>query len=193
MFQYAVAVGTLEPARNFLNSSTAGLPPRTRHYAAITHPQKLGQLLRDMRTYNESVITRAALQLSPLLFQRPGQLRLAHWEDVEKIKLREWKKRDVRTPAHLVPLPTQAVEILRDIHPRTGPSGPIFRSMSKRSEKTRYMSDNTINSALRTLGYDLKEQITGHGFRATARTLIRELLGLDLHLKRKVVRRRVGD
>lgn len=84
-----------------------------------------------------------------------------------------------RTPAHLVPLPTQAVTILRDLQPLTGPAGPIFRSMAKRSEATRYMSDNTINSALRTLGYDTKEQITGHGFRATARTLIRELLGWD--------------
>lgn len=199
-FQYAVDVGTLDPARNFVNNRTGGLPPpRSRHYAAITDPQKLGQLLRDMRAYNGNIITRAALQLSPLLFQRPGQLRLAHWEDVdldqalwrcppEKMKLREWKKRDKRTPAHLVPLPTQAVEILRDILPLTGPNGPIFRSMAKRSEKTRYMSDNTVNSALRTLGYDTKEQITGHGFRATARTLIRELLGWD----REVIERHLA-
>ena len=200
VFQYAVDVGTLDPIRNFVNNRTGGLPsPRARHYAAITDPQKLGQLLRDMRAYNGNVITRAALQLSPMLFQRPGQLRLAHWEDVdldqalwrcppEKMKLREWKKRDMRTPAHLVPLPTQAVEILRDIYPLTGPKGPIFRSMAKRSEKTRYMSDNTVNSALRTLGYDTKEQITGHGFRATARTLIRELLGWD----REVIERHLA-
>lgn len=95
------------------------------------------------------------------------------------MKMREWMKRDLRTPAHLVPLPTQAVDILRDIYPLTGPTEPIFRSMAKQSEATRYMSDNTINSALRTLGYDTKEEITGHGFRATARTLIRELLGWD--------------
>jgi integrase len=191
VFQYSVDVGALEPAKNFVNSRTGGLPsPRARHYAAITDPQKLGQLLRDIRAYNGNVITRAALQLSPMLFQRPGQLRLAHWEDIdlertlwrcppEKMKIREWKKRDIRTPAHLVPLPSQAVNILRDLLPLTGPSGPIFRSMAKRSEKTRYMSDNTINSALRTLGYDTREEITGHGFRATARTLIRELLGWD--------------
>jgi len=200
VFQYAVDVGTLEPSRNFVNNRTGGLPPpRGRHYAAITDPRKLGQLLRDMRAYNGNVITRAALQLSPLLFQRPGQLRLAHWEDIdldqalwrcppEKMKLREWKKRDMRTPAHLVPLSTQAVAILRDIFPLTGPTGPIFRSMAKRSEKTRYMSDNTVNSALRTLGYDTKEQITGHGFRATARTLIRELLGWD----REVIERHLA-
>lgn len=200
VFQYAVDVGALEPAKNFVNSRTGGLPsPRARHYAAITDPQKLGQLLRDIRAYKGNVITRAALQLSPILFQRPGQLRLAHWEDIdfertlwrcppEKMKLREWKKRDIRTPAHLVPLPTQAIDILRDILPLTGPSGPIFRSMAKRSEKTRYMSDNTINSALRTLGYDTREEITGHGFRATARTLIRELLGWD----REVIERHLA-
>lgn len=200
VFQYSVDVGTLDPVRNFVNNRTGGLPaPRARHYAAITEPEKLGQLLRDIRAYGGNVITRAALQLSPLLFQRPGQLRFAHWEDVDldralwrcppkKMKLREWKKRDSRTPAHFVPLPMQAVDILRDLLPLTGPTGPIFRSMAKRSEKTRYMSDNTVNSALRTLGYDTKEQITGHGFRATARTLIRELLGWD----REVIERHLA-
>lgn len=191
VYQYSVDTGTLEPARNFVNARTAGLPPpRSRHYAAITDPKQLGQLLRDIQAYKGNVLTRAALQLSPMLFQRPGQLRLAHWEDIsfehkmwrcppEKMKLREWQKRDSRTPTHLVPLPQQALEILQDIQPLTGPTGPIFRSMAKRSEATRYMSDNTINSALRTLGYDTKEQITGHGFRATARTMIREYLGWD--------------
>ena len=109
-----------------------------------------------------------------MLFQRPGQLRLAHWEDIDlegalwrcppqKMKLREWKKRDPRTPAHLVPLPTQAIEILRDLLPLTGPTGPIFKSVAKQSEATRYISNNTVNSALRALGYDTKEDITGHG------------------------------
>jgi integrase len=200
VFQYAVDVGVLEPAKNFVNNRTGGLPPpRARHFAAITDPQELGKLLRDISAYKGNVITRAALKLSPMLFQRPGQLRLAHWEDIdlegalwrcppEKMKLREWKKRDKRTPAHLVPLPTQAIEILRDLLPLTGPTGPIFRSMAKRSEATRYMSDNTINSALRTLGYDTREQVTGHGFRATARTLVRELLGWD----REVIERHLA-
>lgn len=200
VFQYAVDVGALEPAKNFVNNRTGGLPaPRSRHYAAITDPLAFGKLLRDIQAYNGNVITRAALRLSPMLFQRPGQLRLAHWEDIdldgalwrcppEKMKLREWKKRDSRTPAHLVPLPTQAIDVLRDLLPLTGPTGPIFRSMAKRSEATRYMSDNTINSALRTLGYDTQEQVTAHGFRATARTLIRELLGWD----REVIERHLA-
>ncbi|WP_295543317.1 integrase arm-type DNA-binding domain-containing protein [uncultured Pseudacidovorax sp.] len=189
VYQYAVDVGALEPAGNFVNKNTGGLPaPRSRHYAAITDPVQLGRLLRDIRSYNGSFITRCALRLAPMIFQRPGQLRLAEWEDIrledelwrcppEKMKLREWQKRDSRTPAHLVPLPRQAMEILRDLFPLTGPIGPVFRSMSRRSEKTRYISDNTINAALRSMGYDTKEQITGHGFRATARTMIREYLG----------------
>lgn len=200
VFQYAVDVGTLEPSVNFVNRRTGGLPaPRARHYAAITDPEELGKLLRDIDAYRGHIVTRAALKLAPMLFQRPGQLRLAHWEDVdldgrlwrcppENMKMREWKKRDPRTPAHYVPLPTQAVDILLDLRPLTGPTGPVFKSMAKRSEHTRYMSDNTINAALRTLGYSTREQITGHGFRATARTLIRELLGWD----REVIERHLA-
>jgi len=200
VFQYAVDVGALEPAANFMNSRTGGLPPpRSRHYAAITDAGQLGQLLRDIQAYNGNILTRIALRLMPMLFQRPGQLRLSHWEDFdldgavwrcppEKMKMREWQKRDTRTLAHLVPLPRQAVALLRDIQPLTGPTGPVFRSISRRSEESRYMSDNTINAALRTLGYDTKEQITGHGFRATARTLIRELLGWD----REVIERHLA-
>ncbi|WP_321854386.1 tyrosine-type recombinase/integrase [Paraburkholderia tropica] len=191
VYQHAVDIGALEPAKNFVNKNTGGLPPpRSRHYPAITDPRQLGQLLRDIRDYRGSFITRCALRLSPMLFQRPGQIRLAHWEDInfeiemwrcppEKMKMREWKKRDSRTPAHLVPLPRQTLEILQELFPLTGPTGPIFRSMSRRSEKSRYISDNTVNAALRTMGYDTKEDITGHGFRATARTMIREHLGWD--------------
>ena len=150
----------------------------------------LGQLLRDIRAYNGNFITIAALRLAPLVFQRPGQLRLAHWEDIdlkrklwrcppENMKMREWQKRDTRTPAHIVPLSRQARRILEDLLPITGPSGPVFPNMARRSDKSRYISANTINSGLRTLGYDTQEQITGHGFRATARTMIREYLGWD--------------
>ena len=115
VFQYAADVGALETAKNFVNSRTGGLlAPRARHYAAITNPEQLGALLRDIRAYNGNLITRAALCLSPMLFQRPAQLRLAHWEDIdfdgalwccppEKMKMREWQKRDSRTPVHLVP------------------------------------------------------------------------------------------
>lgn len=191
IYQYAVDLGTLEPAMNFVNRYTGGLPsPRGRHYAAITDPVQLGQLMRDIRNYHGNFITCCALRLAPMLFQRPGQIRFADWEDInlevelwrcppEKMKMREWQKRDSRTPAHIVPLPRQALEILEELYSLTGPTGPVFRSMSRRSETSRYISENTINIALRTMGYDTKEQITGHGFRATARTMIREHLGWD--------------
>lgn len=109
VYQHAVDTGVLEPAQNFVNNRTGGLPtPRGRHYVAITDPQLLGQLLRDMRAYSGNFISVAALRLAPLVFQRPGQLRLAHWEDVdlkkglwrcppENMKMREWQKRDSRT------------------------------------------------------------------------------------------------
>lgn len=191
VYQYAVDTGALEPIQNFVNKRTGGLPtPRSRHYAAITDPKQLGQLLRDIRGYNGNFITIAALRLAPLVFQRPGQLRLAHWEDIdlkrklwrcppENMKMREWQKRDSRTPAHIVPLSRQARRILEDLLPITGPTGPVFPNMARRSDKSRYISANTINSGLRALGYDTQEQITGHGFRATARTMIREHLGWD--------------
>lgn len=191
VYQYAVDIGALEPAKNFMNKNTGGLPPpRSRHFAAITDPEKLGQLMRDIQAYKGAFITRCALRLAPMMFQRPGQIRFADWEDInldielwrcppEKMKMREWQKRDSRTPAHLVPLPRQAMDILQELHPLTGPTGPVFRSMSRRSEKNRYMSENTVNAALRAMGYDTQEDITGHGFRATARTMIRECLGWD--------------
>lgn len=184
VYQYAVDIGVLEPAKNFVNKNTGGLPPpRSRHFEAITEPEKLGQLMGDIQAYKGAFITRCALRLAPMMFQRPGQIRFADWEDIsldiklwrcppEKMKMREWQKRDSRTPAHFVPLPRQAMESLRELYPLTGPTGPVFRSMSRRSEKNRYMSDNTVNAALRAMGCDTQEDITGHGFRATARTMI---------------------
>src|SRR3546814_12984823 len=96
------------------------------------------------------------------------------------MKMREPLKKSGRVLPHIVPLPTQVVEILRQIHAVTGPTGPVFKSVSRRRGKngsSRYISNNTMNSALRALGYDTQTDITGHGFRAMARTLIRERLG----------------
>ncbi len=109
-------------------------------------PKQLGQLLRDIRGYNGNFITIAALRLAPLVFQRPGQLRLAHWEGIdlkkklwqcppENMKLREWQKRDNRTPAQIVPLSRQARRVLENLLPITGPSGPVFPNMARRSDK----------------------------------------------------------
>lgn len=126
----------------------------------------------------------------PTLFQRPGQLRLSHWEDFdpdaaistcqpEEMKLRRVEKTR-RTHAGIPSAAArQAVATLRDTHATDGPKGPVFRSISRHSEASRYMSDNSINAALRTMGYDTKEKNAVHSFRATDRALIRELLGWD--------------
>lgn len=127
VFQYAVDVGALEPAKNFVNNRTGGLPPpRARHFAAITDPSRLAQLLRDIQGYKGHILTRAALRLMPMLFQRPGQLRLAHWEDLN-FDHQLWR------------CPPENMK-MREIYPLTGPTGPIFRNMAKRSETSRYMT-----------------------------------------------------
>jgi integrase len=188
VFSFAVDLGLLSAAQNFVTARTGALPPpRAKHHAAILDPTRLGELLRNIDGYNGHFTVRCALQLAPLLFQRPGQLRFMHWEELNfeqalwtcpaaKMKIREWKKHDPSTPPHIVPLPEQALRILGELYQLTGPSGPVFKSVAKRSEGTRYLSENTLNAALRNLGYDTQSEVTAHGFRATARTLIREEL-----------------
>lgn len=145
--------------------------PEKRHFAAILDPKPLGELLRAMHGYQGDPITRAALQLAPMLFVRPGELRMARWEDFD-LDAAEWryiasKKRN----HHLVPLADQAIEVLRDLHPLTGPTGYVFPGART---KHRPMSENTVNAALRRLGFPVGT-VTGHGFRASARTLLAEL------------------
>ncbi len=104
------------------------------------------------------------------------------------MKMREAHKNSGQAASHVVPLTTQVVDILRQLHTVTGPTGPVFKSVSRRRGKngySRYISNNTMNSALRALGYDTQTDITGHGFRAMARTLIRERLGWDREMIEK--------
>lgn len=155
------------------------------HFAAITDPKKVGELLRAIRAYEGSAVTRAALQLSALTFARPGELRAARWEeftfdlaDPPKGRKPEHADPQWRIPAermkarkqHLVPLATQAIAILRDLHAVTGPEGYLFPSVRSPS---RCMSENTVNAALRGMGY-AQDEMTGHGFRHMASTLLHE-------------------
>ncbi|CAK7047295.1 MAG: Prophage integrase IntA [Kerstersia gyiorum] len=195
-YRHAVTRNVLLPTENFMAKGVADftLPaPRVKHMAAILDPQKLGQLLRDLDAYRGSAITKAALKLMPLIFQRPGQVRQMLWEQLDlagavwrcpgaQVKQTKSRRALGGGADHIVPLPYQAVDILKDLHRLTGPSGPVFRSISRRSESSRFMSDNTVNAALRSLGYNTQDEITGHGFRATARTLIRERLGFDVEV-----------
>jgi integrase len=148
--------------------------PVERHFAAITEPAKVGALMRAIHAYDGHPVTRAALKFVPLVFQRPHMVREAEWTEVD-LDAGEW-----RIPAakmkmendHIVPLARQAVEVLRGLEPITGHGRYVFASL----RPGRPMSENTINAALRTLGYD-SDTMVGHGFRAMARTILDEVLG----------------
>ncbi|MDR2450840.1 MAG: integrase arm-type DNA-binding domain-containing protein [Candidatus Accumulibacter sp.] len=148
-----------------------------KHMPAILDPVKLGKLLRDIDGYRGSPSVTAALRLLPLLFCRPGELRAAKWEDIDLEKA-EWRFTASKTGTeHHVPLSRQAAVILEALHPITGHgrSGLVFPGQ----RPGRPLSDATLNCALRTLGYDTRSETTGHGFRATARTLLSETLSFD--------------
>ena len=174
VMRYAIATGRADrnPVADLKGALTTA---EGRHHAAITDPLALGGLLRAIEGYYGDPVTRAALKLSGLLFVRPGELRHAEWEEIDLDKA-EWNipadKMKMRQP-HLVPLCDQAVAILRELHPLTGRGQYVFPGA--RSPR-RPMSNNAINAALRRMGYDT-DTMTAHGFRATARTLLDEVLG----------------
>jgi integrase len=173
IFRYAIATGRAErnPASDLRGSLT---PAKSTHRAAITDPGAIGQLLRASHDYQGSLVTRCALRLAPLLFVRPGELRAMEWSELD-LDSAEWNipaERMKTRQAHLVPLADQAVEILRELHPLTGRSRYVFPSA--RSPK-RPMSNNAVLSALRRMGF-AKEEMSGHGFRAMARTVLDEVL-----------------
>lgn len=146
------------------------------HRAAITDPRKAGELLRAIDGYQGSLIALCALRLAPLLFVRPGELRHAEWSEID-LDRGEWnipaEKMKMRL-AHLVPLSRQAVAVLKEIHPLTGEGRYVFPSQRTAD---RPISDNTINAALRRMGFNTQEEMTAHGFRAMARTILDEVLG----------------
>lgn len=183
VWRYAVATG--RTPRDITADIRGALKPHHgKHFAAITDPVKLGELIRVIRGYQGGPIVRAALQLAPMLFQRPGELRAAEWAEFD-LDAAMWTIPAVRMKRsvdgkrngdpHQVPLPTQAVEILRKLHPLTGHGTLLFHG--ERSHE-RPISDNTLRAALLTLGYGPDVQSV-HGFRATARTLLAEELNID--------------
>jgi integrase len=171
VFRYAVATARLssDPTRDLRGALTA---PTVTHYGAIIEPARVGELLRAIDGYEGQPITKLAMQLAPHVFVRPGELRHAEWNEFDldgalwtipagKTKMRK---------DHLVPLSRQSIAILEDLHALTGPDGFVFPSIRSRK---RPMSDNTINAGLRRLGYSTDE-MTAHGFRAMASTLLNE-------------------
>ncbi|NIK63492.1 integrase [Xanthomonas arboricola] len=172
VFRYAITVGKAErdPASDLFGALET---PKVQNFASLTEPTAVAPLLRALWGYEGSPVVCAALKLAPLVFARPGELRNAKWKDVDLVA-GEWRYVASKTGTpHIVPLASQAVEILRELQPITRSSEFVFPSLHG---KGRPMSDNTINSALRRMGFDSKT-MTGHGFRAMARTILDEVLG----------------
>ena len=173
VFRYAIVTGRTE--RNPAADLRGALPPvKETHRAAITEPKAIGGLLRAIDAYTGSLVTRCALQLAPLVFVRPGELRQAEWTEID-LDAAEWnipaEKMKTRLP-HLVPLSTQAVAVLLELQPLTGRGQYVFPG--GRTPK-RPMSNNGVLAALRRMGF-AKDEMSGHGFRAMARTTLDEVL-----------------
>jgi integrase len=173
IFRYAVATGRAE--RDPSDDLKGALPPvKQKHFSAITDPKGIGALLRAIDEYQGQFVTRCALKIAPLVFVRPGELRKAEWAEID-LDRAEWcipaERMKMKEP-HIVPLSKQAVDILRELIALTGQGRYVFPSPRTSS---RPMSDNGILSALRRMGFS-KEEMTGHGFRAMARTLLDEEL-----------------
>ena len=183
VFRYAIATGRAE--RDPTPDLRGALKPvLVRHMAAITDPKRVGELLRAIESYKGMPITRAALQLAPLVFVRPGELRKAEWIEfdldaaqwrIPAGRMKRTKQEKLSGAAHVVPLSRQAIAILRDLHPLTGHGRYLFPS-PRTGERP--MSDNGVLSALRRMGFP-SDEMTGHGFRAMARTLLAERLNVD--------------
>ncbi|MGM9514230.1 tyrosine-type recombinase/integrase [Roseateles sp. DB2] len=197
VFRYGIATGAC--ARNPAADLRDALRPvQTKHHAAITEPVQVAKLLRDMHDYQGSAVTRAALALSALLLLRPGELRHMEWAWVdleaamltvpaEAMKRKKADKAD--GPPHHVPLAAQAVAVLQELQPLTGSGRYVFPALTS---KQRCMSENTVRSALRRLGYG-NDDMTAHGFRATARTMIAERLGVLPEIIEAQLAHAVGD
>lgn len=172
VFRYAVA--TSRAKRDITPDLRGALKPAVPvHFAATTDPKRLGAILRALDGYEGSLVVRCALRLAPLVFVRPGELRGARWADID-LEAAEWRYLVTKTVTpHIVPLSRQAVAILRELHPLTGEDVFVFPSSRT---KMRPISENTINAAMRRLDIG-QDEMTGHGWRAVARTILDEVLG----------------
>jgi integrase len=145
------------------------------HFSAVTEPKQAAELLRTIDGYTGTFVVKSALQLAPLVFVRPGELRQAEWEHID-LETKEWRYLVTKTQTpHIVPLSKQAIKILEELHPLTGHGRFVFPS-ARTPNGTRAMSDVALLAALRRMGVG-KEEMTVHGFRALARTVLDEVLG----------------
>lgn len=191
VFRYAVSTIRLEgdPTRDLRGALPA---PKEKHHASITDPKKVGELLRAIDAYEGGFVTKSALRLAPLVFVRPGELRKAQWNEIDFEKA-EWRipaERMKMREQHIVPLSRQALEILRDLEPRTNrpllarPNAPRYVFPGERTRE-RPMSENAVLAALRRMGY-AKDEMTGHGFRSMASTLLHEMGWMHQAIERQL-------
>lgn len=175
VFRLAVRTGRAE--RDVTVDLRGALAPvKKQNFAAITEPTRVGELLRAIDGYDGQPATQAALKLAPLLFVRPGELRQAEWQELEALDGAEplWRVPAAKMKmkdAHIVPLAPQAVAVLRELQAITGDGKYVFPALTT---PTRPMSENTVNAALRRMGYASTDMV-GHGFRSIASTLLNEL------------------
>jgi integrase len=174
VFRYAVATGRTH--RDITPDLRGALPPsKGSNFSSITDPKLVAPLLNAINTYSGSFIVKSALQLAPLVFVRPGELRQAEWADID-LETKEWRYLVTKTKTpHIVPLSKQAIEILSNIYPLTGNGRFVFPS-ARTPNGSRAMSDVALLAALRRMGIE-KDEMTVHGFRAMARTILDEILG----------------
>lgn len=189
VFRYAVATGRAE--RDPCGDLKGALPPaKSGHFAALTEPDAVAKMLRAMDEVSATFVVKSALKLAPLLFVRPGELRTMRWDEVD-LGRAEWRYTVSKTKTdHLVPLSTQAVAILEDLQPLTGHSEFVFPGARTNG---RPMSDGALNVALRRAGYSTRDQHTGHGFRAMARTILHQELGVVPEIIEHQLAHRVPD
>ncbi|WP_428828039.1 tyrosine-type recombinase/integrase [Azonexus sp. IMCC34842] len=178
VFRYAIATGRAE--RDPCPDLKGAIPSaRSGNFASITEPAKVGEMLRSFDAFSGTFVVKCALEIAPRVFVRPGELRKGEWAQFDLDKA-EWRYFVTKTKTeHIVPLASQVVTLLRELHALTGHGRYVYPGRDPKKP----MSEAAINAALRRLGYDTKTEITGHGFRAMARTILHE----ELHIKPEII------
>ncbi len=189
VFRYAVQQGLA--SRDITSDLKGAIPaPTVKHMASLTEPDQVAGLLKAIEGFTGGLIVQHALKLAPLVFVRPGELRRAKWADID-LKTAEWKYQVSKTKTeHIVPLSKQALAIFNALHPISGNREFVFPGAH---DPKKPMSDAAINAALKRLGYDTQKDITGHGFRAMARTILHERLNFDPLIIEQQLAHRVPD
>ena len=189
VFRYTVQTG--RAIRDITTDLRGALTTNvTKHMASFTEPQQVAELMRAIDGFTGTLTVQTALRLAPLVFVRPSELRKAKWVDID-LDASEWRYIVTKTKTeHIVPLCNQAIELLKGIKPLSGNGEFVFQGGHNHDKA---MSEAAINAALRRMGYDTKTQITGHGFRAMARTILHERLNIDPHIIDHQLAHRVPD